>query len=240
MKVQSKEITEDVYVMKSDTAPLLGLQAAIKLDLIRRNGDTPIKVNTVQKSLTLDFIRSKHSEVFDGSLGEFPDCYKIQLTEDAQPRVNAPRRIPHSMMLPLKNRLDDMRKRNVIEPVDHPTDWVNSMVATEKKDGSLRICLDPRHLNQYVKREHFTIPTFQEIVSQLKKPKFFTIIDQSSAFWQIKLHEESRDLTTFQTPFGRFRLGCLLVYAVPVRSNRRRQCKSLVIFRILTSSTMIC
>ena len=111
------------------------------------------------------------------------------------------------------------------------------MVATEKKDGSLRICLDPRHLNQYVKREHFTIPTFQEIVSQLKKPKFFTIIDQSSAFWQIKLHEESRDLTTFQTPFGRFRF-CRMPFGISSASEVQQK-KTMQVFGDIQNTYII-
>lgn len=98
-----------------------------------------------------------------------------------------------------------MVKQGVIEEVEHPTEWVNSIVCTEKKDGTIRLCLDPRELSRYIKREHFTIPRFQEIIAKLGKPRFFTIIDQSSAFWQVELDEDCRDVTTFQTSFGRYR-----------------------------------
>ena len=74
-----------------------------------------------------------------------------------------------------------------------------------EKNGSVCLCLDPRELNKYIKREHFAIPTFQEIVAKLGKPHFFTIVDQSSAFWQVELQETCRDLTTFQINFGRCR-----------------------------------
>ena len=113
-----------------------------------------------------------------------------------------------------------MVKTRVIEPVDHPTVWVNSMVCTEKKDGSLRVCLDPRHLNKHIKREHFTIPTFQEILSCVGQPTLFTIVDQSSAFWQIELEEDSRDLTTFQNTI-RLLAECFSEYQMPAKYKKR-------------------
>ena len=45
----------------------------------------------------------------------------------------------------IKEELDRMRKLNVIEKVNQPTNWVNSMVVVEKKD-KVRICIDPRNL----------------------------------------------------------------------------------------------
>ena len=48
-----------------------------------------------------------------------------------------------------------MEKDDVIKKVDEPTDWVSSIAIVEKPDGSLRICRDPRDLNQNLKREHY-------------------------------------------------------------------------------------
>ncbi|XP_033114347.1 uncharacterized protein LOC117114765, partial [Anneissia japonica] len=62
-----------------------------------------------------------------------------------------------------------MEKRGVIRKVDKPTDWVNSLVIVEKRDGSLRLCLDPRDLNKAIKREHHMIPTGMDVVSQLSE-----------------------------------------------------------------------
>ena len=99
----------------------------------------------------------------------------------------------------IKRKLEETVKQGVIEEVEHPTDWVNRIVCADKRDGSIPLCLDPRELNK------FTILTFQKIVAKLEKPNFFTIVDQSSAFWQVELEKTCRDLTTFQTNFGRYR-----------------------------------
>ena len=98
-----------------------------------------------------------------------------------------------------------MESQGVIEKVDYPTDFVNNMVITHKKNGSIRICLDPKHLNQQIRREHFPIPTFVDVASQLGNKKIFTIIDLKDSYWQIELDNASSDLTTFSTPFGRYK-----------------------------------
>ena len=97
-----------------------------------------------------------------------------------------------------------MEKRGVICRVEEPTDWVSSMAIVEKPDGRLRICLDPRHLNKAIKREHFQLPTIEDITTRMANAKWFTKLDANRGYRQIPLVEESQLLTTFNTPFGRF------------------------------------
>lgn len=73
----------------------------------------------------------------------------------------------------LKTTLEKLEERKIIKKVTEPTDWVNNLVIVEKKDGSLRICLDPGDLNKAIKREHFQIPTVPELTSQLSGKKCF-------------------------------------------------------------------
>ena len=65
----------------------------------------------------------------------------------------------------------------IIAKFDKPTDWDNSLIIVEKKDGSLRLCLDPKDLNKVIRREHFQIPTFEDVVSRLGGKKYFTVLD---------------------------------------------------------------
>jgi len=55
-------------------------------------------------------------------------------------------------------------------------------VIAEKKDGSLRLCLDPKQLDENIWREHFQIPTFEEVTTQLAGKKFFTILGQKDSY----------------------------------------------------------
>ncbi|KAK0139061.1 hypothetical protein N1851_024415 [Merluccius polli] len=115
------------------------------------------------------------------------------------------RNVPLSIMDSLKETLKDLQKRKVITPVNEPTDWVNSLVATKKRNGALRVCLDPCDLNRAVKRQHYSIPTPEDVRSRLAGKSIFSILDEKDGYWQIKLDEPSSKLCTFNTPWGRFR-----------------------------------
>jgi len=56
-----------------------------------------------------------------------------------------------------------------------------------------------------IRREHFQIPTFEDVVSRLGGKKYFTVLDQQDSYWQVPLSEESFYMCTFNTPFGRYR-----------------------------------
>ena len=98
-----------------------------------------------------------------------------------------------------------MIKLNIIVTVHEPPEWVNSIVAIEKPDGSLRLCLDPQDLNKAIKRPYYNLPTTEELLAQMSKAKYFTKLDASCAYWQIQLDYESSKLLTFNSPYDRFR-----------------------------------
>lgn len=118
--------------------------------------------------------------------------------------VHAPRRVPAPLRDALKKELDRMTNLGVIKKVQEPTDWVNSMVVTKKKNGELRTCMDPKDLNENIKREYYQIPTREEIISEMAGACYFTKLDASQGFWQLRLEEDSTKYCTFNTPYGRY------------------------------------
>ena len=105
----------------------------------------------------------------------------------------------------LRQAIDANVKSGVLVKVDQPTDWVHNLVVVEKKNGSLRLCLDPRYLNDVIKREHYRIPTIREIASEFAGKSLFSTLDLKDGYWQVELDESSSYLCTFATPFGRYR-----------------------------------
>jgi hypothetical protein len=65
--------------------------------------------------------------------------------------------------------------------------------------------LDPKDLNRAIKREHYRTRTLDDILPKLSGANYFGVCDARSGYWTIKLDEESSYLTTFNTPFGRYR-----------------------------------
>ena len=98
-----------------------------------------------------------------------------------------------------------MTNLGIIKRVTDPTDWVSSLVTVMKPNGKIRWCLDPKDLNKAIKREYYSLPTAGEIFVEIQNPTFFTKLDASNEYRQIKFDEESSRLLTFNTPFGRFK-----------------------------------
>ena len=90
----------------------------------------------------------------------------------------------------IKEKIDEMVQREIIKPVTEPTAWVSSMLVVVKPD-KLRICIDPRDLNKAICREHYQMPTIDEVVTRLTKAKKFTVMDAKDGFWQKRLDTES-------------------------------------------------
>ena len=104
----------------------------------------------------------------------------------------------------LQAALKTMEQETVIKKVTRPTDWVSSLAYSRKKDGTLRICLDPKDLNRAIKRCHHKTPTLEEITHRFVGAKHLSKLDAKNGYWSVTLDEESSLLTTFNSPFGRY------------------------------------
>lgn len=198
-------------LFETDSLPILGRKACERMQLVTRMNAKveEVKCKSPEKGLTngndsKSSVVRNNKDLFEG-IGAYPDKYKILLKEDSKPVVNSSRRIPLALKDRLKDALDKLEKREIIEKVDYATDWVNNVIIVEKKDGSIRICLDPRVLNKNLKTEKFPIPTIDEISATLTVKEIFSILDMKDGFHQIKLDEESSDICTFITPYGKYK-----------------------------------
>ena len=140
-----REFTLLFYVIKEYDNPILDEFACIEMKLICR-----VFANTIEP-LSRGDIEREYSDVFEG-LGCFEKKYKIALKPDAKGVIQTPRKIPYSIQPKLKDTLDLLEADGIIASIDEPTEWVSNLVIVEKKNGELRICLDPRPLNEAILR----------------------------------------------------------------------------------------
>ena len=130
--------------------------------------------------------------------------YHLELEVNAKPVVHSPRKVPFGIKEGLHTELNRVCDMNVMTSVTKPTPWVSSLVPVVKSE-KLRVCIDSKHLNQYIKRSHYPLPTIDDLLPQLSISKVFSVVDAWYGFWYVHLDEESSYLTTFNTPFGRYR-----------------------------------
>ena len=151
--------------------------------------DTGAKQTAAVNERQSDKLHAEYADVFEG-LGRLPGQHHIKLDSAVHPVIHAPRRVPVALRDELKTKLDEMVQQDIITPVTEPTDWVSSVLLIAKP-GKLRVCLDPRDLNIAIMREHYPMPTLEEISTRLGRASVFTVLDAKSGFWQVELDEES-------------------------------------------------
>ena len=192
------------HIVQESVKPVLGLNDCLRLNFVHLSVDHVTQPNS--DSLSHADILKDYQDLFSGKLGTLPVVYKMKLSPDCDPVIRSPRKIPLAVEPLVLNKLANMEKLKVITPVIEPTDWVSSMVAVKKKDkDDIRICIDPRDLNVALQREHYPMRTIEEVLKHIPNAKYFTVLDASNAYWQIQLDEASSYLTTFSTPYGRYR-----------------------------------
>ena len=118
-------------------------------------------------------------------------------TGDAPPRRQPVRRTPFAARTKVARQLREMQSQGVIEPSTSP--WASPVVLVRKKDGSLRFCIDYRHLNLVTKPDVFPVPRMDDLLDELGQSKFFSTLNLASGYWQVKVHPDSREKTAFIT-----------------------------------------
>ncbi|RUM30762.1 MAG: hypothetical protein DSY42_03940 [Aquifex sp.] len=97
-----------------------------------------------------------------------------------------------------------MLSQDVIEPSD--SEWNFPLILVPKSDGTMRPVIDYRELNKHTVPDILILTVISDIVRSLgTEYRLFSTIDIKSAFWQVELHEESKDKTAVSTPSGHYR-----------------------------------
>ena len=154
---------QTIFVVKNLCSNLLGLPAILALNLV-------VRVAEVSKDYS-SVIMQKYPKVFTG-LGTMQGEYTIKLQANAQPHaIYVARNVPIPLRDKVQTELTRMESLGVISRVDEPTPWCAGMVVVPKNNGSVRICVDLKALNQSVLREIHPISRVDEILAQRQEQR---------------------------------------------------------------------
>jgi Reverse transcriptase (RNA-dependent DNA polymerase) len=190
-------------IVECDHMPLLSWEKCEEMGLIKVCPEIE-EVRLISEDKTEpELLIRKYQQVFEG-LGELEGEVEIELKNDVRPFTETPRRVPITKREVMRRELDQMEKIGVIVKENQHTDFCSNILIVER-NNKVRICLDPTRLNECIKSPKLQLPRIEEILPELNKAKVFTTLDAKRGFWQLRLTEESSKLTTFWTPFGRYR-----------------------------------
>ena len=113
------------------------------------------------------------------------------------------RRVPYSKLEEFKKLLQDQLDAGIIVPSDSA--WCSPVNLVMKSDGSIRITIDYKKLNDACVKDAYPIPHMESLYTKLTHSKFYTKIDCFNGYYQILTDPETSHLTSFGCEFGLFK-----------------------------------
>ena len=128
--------------------------------------------------------------------------HRINVPGDQPPLYIPAYRIPHSRRTAVNECVQNMLDEGIIAPSSSP--WNFPIIMVPKSDGSWRLVVDFRRLNELTVPDRYPCTHMGDLLSSLGSNKYFTSLDLMQGFLQVPLHDESKELTAFSTERGHF------------------------------------
>ena len=127
---------------------------------------------------------SKFPDVFPEELPRMPPERKvefaIELIPDTAPISNRAYRLSGLGLVELKKHIDELLEKGYIRP--STTLWAAPVLFVDKKDGTKRMCIDYRALNEVTIKNMYALPRIEDLFDQLRGASVFSKIDLSSGY----------------------------------------------------------
>ena len=167
-----------------------------------------LDLSDAQRTLTRQQLRQLH-----GVLSRYGDVWATESTRGTAVGVehrieltnerlfsHAPRRLSPAERQTVDKMTAEMIRDDVVEPSESP--WASPIVLVNRKDGSVRFCVDYRRLNKVTKRDVYPLPRIDDLLNALEGMRYFSSLDLKSGYWQIPMAEHDKEKTAFITPGG--------------------------------------
>jgi hypothetical protein len=148
----------------------------------------------------------EYPDVFLEEFHGMPPDRDIEFIIDLIPGTSPIAKRPYRMAAPeleeLKKQLGELQRSGFIKPSSSP--WGALVLFVEKKDKSMRMCVDYHSLNEVTFKNKYPLPRIDDLFDQLKGAKYFSKVDLRSGYHQLKIRKSDIPKTAFITRYGQY------------------------------------
>ena len=147
-------------------------------------------------------LREEFPEVFSDLPGRTNACKLTIDTGEAAPRRSHPYRVPNKLKEGVRAEVEKLVEMGIVVPSTSP--WASPVVPVPKGDGTVRVCVDYRKLNEVTTADPYYMSTMDEILERVGGSRIVSKIDLAKGFYQVEVEPLSQEKTAFVSPYGKF------------------------------------
>jgi hypothetical protein len=126
--------------------------------------------------------------------------FAIELKPSTTPIYKGVYRVSGSKLVELKKQIDELLEKDYIRPSTLP--WAAPMLFVEMKDGTKRMCIDYRSLNEVTVKNKYPLLRIEDLFDQLRGAIVFSKIDMRSGYHQLRIRPLDIPKTAFINKYG--------------------------------------
>ncbi|GFX45285.1 retrovirus-related Pol polyprotein from transposon 17.6 [Trichonephila clavipes] len=124
------------------------------------------------------------------------------ILKDEEPVCQHPRRLAFTERQEVNKRIEEWLNEGIIRPSS--AEYASPIVMVKKKDGSSRMCIDYRKLNEKLVKDKFPLIIIEDVLDTLQEAKVYSTLDLRNGFFHVDVDEDCRKYTSFIVPDGQF------------------------------------
>ncbi|XP_018487321.1 uncharacterized protein LOC108857805 [Raphanus sativus] len=221
---------EDWDELKAPKVELKPLPHGVRYAFLGPNETYPVIVSSELTELELSQLLSalkKFRKAIGYSLDDIKGIspslcmHRIHLEDESMTSIEHQRRLNPNLKEVVKKEILKLLDAGVIYPISY-SKWVSPVHVVPKKGGITvvkndkneliptrtvtghRMCIDYRKLNSASRKDHFPLPFIDQMLERLANHPFYCFLDGYSGFFQIPIHPDDQEKTTFTCPYGTF------------------------------------
>nr|ABG66286.1 retrotransposon protein, putative, Ty3-gypsy subclass [Oryza sativa Japonica Group] len=176
---------------------------------VRFTSNTPTASRSILTCLQVTSLESvpivcEYPNVFPEELTSMPPDreieFAIELAPGTAPIAKRPYRMAANELAEVKRQIEELESKGYVRPSSSP--WGAPVLLVKKKDGSERMVIDYRALNEVTIKNKYPLPRIDDLFDQLKGARVFSKIDLRSGYHQLKIRSEDIPKTAFSTRYG--------------------------------------
>ncbi|CAA7048894.1 unnamed protein product [Microthlaspi erraticum] len=229
-EVMAEQAQGDWSELKAPKVDLKPLPEGLRYAFLGENSTYPVIVNSdlepEQLSALLVELRKYRKAIgytLDDIKGISPDLciHRIHLEDESKSSIEPQRRLNPNLKEVVKKEILKLLDAGIIYPISDST-WISPVHCVPKKGGITvikndkeeliptrtivghRMCIDYRKLNSASRKDHFPLPFIDQMLERLANHPFYCFLDGYSGFFQIPIHPNDQEKTTFTCPYGTF------------------------------------